>query len=431
MKARTGILGATTLALAAATALAAVPAAAAPAGHPPKAAAHRHQAGQAAAPFSSVVNTMGHTRAFIGSYAGQFRTRSGRLIVYVARPNPALFTGELQHLARAPHTHAGAYTVVTVRHSYAQLMSVVHNLSTGYKSLRAEGIKLAQWGPYPPSNKVQVFLETYSKRAVRTLLRTYGAQWIIVRHATEHWAYSDAAGTAVPGSATMPQASGETRFTDSAPYFTGDIQWYGTQPSADACTSGFAFTGKNTGNVFGMAAGHCVGQAGAGPSSFARTNTSSPRVMGQIQTQYWPGSKNDIASVSGGPFSPHVYGNGTTSYNILAKVFPGPGDLVTISGKTTGEVRGVTVENIDQIITVEGNQLNNLTVASKANTTVCQVGDSGGPWFVHNGNTNGVWAAGQQVAERIDQKGVRDPTVCVYGQIGNLLALVNGNLLTT
>ena len=425
MKARTGILGAATLGLAAATALAAVPAAAAPAGRPPKAVARTHQLALAAVPFSSDVNTVGHTPALIGSYAGQSRTRSGRLIVYVARSNPGLFTGELQHLTRAPHIRAEAYTVVIVRHSYAQLMSTVQRLSAGYRSLRAQGIKMAQWGPDPVSNKVQIFLQTYSKHAVRTLLHRYGAQWIVVRHATEHWVFSDA------GSAAVPQASSETRFTDSAPYFAGDIQWYGTQSSSLACTSGFAFTGKNTGNVFGMAAGHCVKDAGAGPSSFARTNTSSPRVMGQIQTQYFPSSKNDLASVSGGPFSPHVYGDGTTTYNILAKVFPGPKDLVTADGQKTGEVRGVTVENIDQIITVEGNQLNNLTVASKANTTVCQVGDSGGPWFVHDGNTNGVWAAGQQIAERIDQNGVRDPTVCVYGQIGNLLSLVNGNLLTT
>ncbi len=422
MKARTGILGSTALALAAATVLAALPAAAAPAGHQHQA-AHRDRAGAAAVPFSSVVNTMGHTRGLINSYAGQFRTRSGRLIVYVARSNPALFTGELARLARAPHSRAGAYTVVTVRHSYAQLMSVTDSLLSAFEPLRAQGIRMAQWGPDPRSNKVQITLEAYSKRAVRVLTRRFGAGWITVRHTTERWSWGNAS------RAVRPQA---TRFTDTLPFFAGDIQWFGTAPPSKACTSGFAFSGKATGTIYSLASGHCVRDSGAGPSSFVHTNTSSTQMMGQIQTQYFPSTQYDIASVSGGPFSPHAYGNGSTSYNVLAKVFPGTGDQVSISGRTTGEVRGVTVENIDNDISVYGFPITAVTLATKPGAVVCQEGDSGGPWFVHDGNTSGVWAAGLQNAFRQDlDTGEDDFSVCAYQQIGNVLAKVNGNLLTT
>lgn len=423
MKARIGILGTTALAVAA-TALAASPAAAGPAGHQPKAAALQRLAASAVVPFSSQVNTMGHTRAFIGSYAGQIRTRSGRLIVYVARSNPVAFTGELQHLARAPLSRTDNYTVVTVPHSYRQLMSVRDSLTAGMKSLQAQGVKLAQWGPDPASNKVQITLESYSKRAVGILMRRYGAQWITVRHATERWAFGDASQPAVP------LVDGETRFTDTAPFYAGDIQWYGGQSSSLGCTSGFAFTGNNSGNRFGLASGHCVSDAGGVSGTVVHTNTSSTQTVGEISTEYFPSTQYDIASVNTGGFSPNVYGNGTTTYGILAKEFPGPGDEVTSSGQVSGEVRGVTVENTDNDISVYGHAITAVTLASKSGAVICQQGDSGGPWYVHDGNTDGVWAAGMQVAFREDPNGNPDPSVCAYQQIANILTKVNGSLLT-
>ena len=393
------------------------------AGRQPKTAA-KHPAGSAAVPFSGEVNMMGHTRALIGSYAGQLRTRSGRLIVYVARSNPAAFTDELQDLALTARSRAGNYTVVTVRHSYAQLISVRNSITADMKSLQAQGVKLARWGPDPRSNKVQITLETYSKHAVRTLMRTYGTQWIIVRHATERWVFSDAS------NAMAPELDGETRFTDTAPFFSGDIQWYGSQSSSDACTSSFAFTGNASGNRFGLASGHCVANAGGASGTVVHTNTSSTKTVGKISTQYFPSTKYDIASVNTGGFSGSVYGNGTTTYGILAKEFPGQGDLVTADGRVSGEVRDVTVENTDNTINVQGFPIVNLTVASKSGATVCQGGDSGGPWYVHDGDTDGVWAAGQQVGEREDPDGALDPSVCIYEQIGNILSKVNGSLLT-
>ena len=152
--------------------------------------------------------------------------------------------------------------------------------------------------------------------------------------------------------------------------------------------------------------------------------------MGRISTQYFPGSKIDVASVNTGGFSGKVYANGTTTYSVVGATFPGPGVKVTADGRVSGEVRFVTVENTDNTINVQGFPIIDLTVASKSGATVCQPGDSGGPWYVHVGNTGGVSAAGQQVAEREDPNGQLDPSVCAYQQINDILTLVNGTILT-
>lgn len=103
---------------------------------------------------------------------------------------------------------------------------------------------------------------------------------------------------------------------------------------------------------------------------------------------------------------------------------------MTADGRVSGEVRSVKVENTGNTINVQGFPIIDLTVASKKGATVCQPGDSGGPWYVHIGETDEVRAAGQQVAEREDPNGMLDPSVCAYQQINNILTLVNGTILT-
>ena len=186
---------------------------------------------------------------------------------------------------------------------------------------------------------------------------------------------------------------------------------------------------KKSGNRFGLASGHCVSNAGGAARTVVYTNTQSRQTVGRISTQYFPRSKMDVASVNTGGFSADVYGNGTTTYHVVGATFPGPGDLVTADGRVSGEVRFVTVENTDNTINVQGFPIIDLTVASKSGATVCQPGDSGGPWYVHTDNTDEIRAAGQQVAEREDPDGKLDPSVCAYQQINNILSLVNGTIL--
>jgi hypothetical protein len=363
------------------------------------------------------------TASFSDSYAGQFMTPSGRLIVYLARSGSSVFVSELHQFAQTAHNGPDNYTLVTVRHSWAQLVSVTSRITSDMRSLQAQGVELAQWGPDPQSNRVTIIQESYSEQAVHTLLHRYGSQWISVSHATERWVLTD------PGGAAMPHLNGETRLTDTAPFFAGDIQWYGSQSSSRACTSSFNFVAKKSGNRFGLASGHCASNAGGAAGTVVYTNTKNRQTVGRISVQYFPGSKIDVASVNTGGFSANVYGNGTTTYTVVGATFPGPGDLVTADGRVSGEVLSVKIENTGNTINVQGFPIIDLTVASKKGATVCQPGDSGGPWYVHIGETDEVSAAGQQVAEREDPNGKLDPSVCAYQQINNILTLVNGTIL--
>jgi hypothetical protein len=167
------------------------------------------------------------------------------------------------------------------------------------------------------------------------------------------------------------------------------------------------------------------------PGPAAGTNTHRTQTVGRISSQFFPRSKMDVASVNRGPFFGSVWGNGTTNYGVVGTTFPGRGFRLTADGRVSGEVRLVTVENTNNTINIQGFPIIDLTVASKRGATVCQPGDSGGPWYVHIGSTGLVDAAGQQVAEREDPNGQLDPSVCAYQQINNILRLVRGKILTT
>jgi hypothetical protein len=148
-------------------------AAATPAGNHPKVAAmalSKHWVELPGALFSGEVNLMG-TTSFSDSYAGQFMAPSGRLIVYVARSGSSIFASELHHLAQTAHGGPDNYTLVTVPHSWAQLVFVTSRITSDMRSLQAQGVELARWGPDPQSNKVTITLESYSEQAVRTLLQ--------------------------------------------------------------------------------------------------------------------------------------------------------------------------------------------------------------------------------------------------------------------
>jgi hypothetical protein len=154
--------------------------------------------------------------------------------------------------------------------------------------------------------------------------------------------------------------------------------------------------------------------------------------LGTINTEYLDSQHFDAASISGS-FSPYVWGDNGATYNVVGTEKPVVGDLVTADGRVSGEVRDVKVESVDQTIYVAdcGCNIYFATVATKTGATVCQVGDSGGPWYVHNNTQSQIFAAGLQSAERQDENGDRDPSVCVYEQIGYWLNNVTGGTIMT
>lgn len=197
-----------------------------------------------------------------------------------------------------------------------------------------------------------------------------------------------------------------------------------------ACTGGFAYL--KDGNTFSSTASHCVKDAGADSGSAVYTNIGTTQTYGHVATQYLGSHSFDVASISG-DFNPHVWGDNGTTYSVVGTEKPLRGDLVTADGRLSGEVRGVKVENVDQDIYVSdcGCNIVYATVATKSGATVCQVGDSGGPWYVHNNTDTEIFAAGLQSAERQDEQGNPDPSVCVYEQIRYWLNNITGGTIMT
>jgi hypothetical protein len=71
-----------------------------------------------------------------------------------------------------------------------------------------------------------------------------------------------------------------------------------------------------------------------------------------------------------------------------------------------------------------------MTLAQKTGSTVCQGGDSGGPWYQHTNSGYSVEAVGIQEGEIIVD-GVPDPSYCAYEQINDMLSLVKGTIQHT
>jgi hypothetical protein len=360
-------------------------------------------------PFDSIINVLGATK-YADAYAGETTTRSGHLIIYIVRAKAMSFVDALHGAAAARHAETSSYSLVPVQHSWAQLNNLTSRIFADFPRLTASGIKLAQWGPDPVSNRVSITLQAYSSSIERELVSMYGSDWISVNHATESWAFT------------------LTRNTDIAPFYAGDIEWFAGQTAREACTSNFSYRNNKTGAVYSFASGHCLKDSGDHLGAKVYTNTKSRKTLGTVAAQYYPRTHMDFSSVRGN-FAGVVYGNGTKTYDVISIAMPPRGYKVTADGRVSGQVNGVTVESINQDITVSGVPLINMTVASKSGATVCQPGDSGGPWFIQYGKSQ-AYAIGLQVGERINEDGVRDPSVCVYEQIGNMLSVANGSIQT-
>jgi hypothetical protein len=297
---------------------------------------------------------------------------------------------------------------VSVPHSWGQLLAATRRIGTRVAQLRSEGIQLAQWGPDPISNKVKITLEAYSPRIVNELVKQFGSQWISIRKSTEKWLFT-------------------SRFTDGPPFFGGDAIWFPGQNSSEACTSGFAYTTGST--RYMTTADHCVIDAGGGYGTDVYTNTATQVTMGTVAGEYLSSKHIDVATIKGN-FYPIVYGN--AEYTVIGALKAEVGDLVSADGKVSGEVQKVRVESVDQNIYVSdcGCTIYFATVATKSGATVCQVGDSGGPWFEHTNSAADIYAVGSQSGERQDENGKLDPSVCVYEQMPYILDITDGAILT-
>ena len=203
-----------------------------------------------------------------------------------------------------------------------------------------------------------------------------------------------------------------------APYNGGDVIWFKTKSLKKLqCTGGFWYTGINSGKTFMLTAAHCTGLNQA-----VYTNTSTPRLIGDVSAIHFSTRGYDIATVPGTGIGA-VYGN-TTTYGVKSAGNPSTSTYVTFDGAKTGEVHTVHVISATTCVTFsDGVTTCHLFVGYKGGLLVCQGGDSGGPVYQRL-PTGGVKASGIII-------GVTTVTgTCFAQRIKTTLSLVTGSILT-
>jgi hypothetical protein len=262
-------------------------------------------------------------------------------------------------------------------------------------SLAARGIELTRWGPDPATGKVKVYLTRYTSAARRALITRFGPDVIVARH-------------------SMPLPSRQGRTNDTSPFSGGDRIIVG---GTEACTSGPTVIGNGSGSTFMLTAGHC-GAVNATVKTHGVT-------MGHVVNVRFCDGCIDSEFVSGN-YSPTAFGGPPTGSQPLwqedGSLFPQPNkgaaSQVTMDGASTGEVRGATVVAVNQNVTFsDGITTRFVTAATKGGSAFCQLGDSGGPWFQHEGNTAAVKIVGTHLGA--------DANTCYYVQIDAITTFFN------
>ena len=273
-------------------------------------------------------------------------------------------------------------------------LSVTARIDSDQASLAAQGLQLTQWGPDPASGKVKVYLTHYTDAARLAVLARYGSDVVV---ATE----------------SMPRPTRLSRSNDTTPFFAGDFI---TTPLG-GCTSGPTVVGNASGNNFMLTAGHCA--------RVGDTIKTHGVTMGKVTNRRLCSPCIDSETVNGS-YVGEVWGGGRTSATtyvedgaLFAQPNQGSASLVTNDSAYTGELRGITVQAVNQSVTFgDGTTTRFLTRVSKGGQVILHEGDSGGPWIQHEGNTAFVKVVGTTVGGSCDASGAC--TVGWYQQINDI-----------
>lgn len=257
---------------------------------------------------------------------------------------------------------------------------VTHQIGLDQRGLAREGVQLTQWGPDPCSGKVKVYLTHYSRAAARVLVSTYGNDIIVSRQ-------------------SMPRPPVDSRSSDISPFNGGDFIALG----GFLCTGGPVVVGRTDNTNYMLTAGHCdphvgdlVGRSDRHGSTFVS--------LGFINVFRLCNLCIDVAQIKHGSLSARynlqvwLAGDNSTFFSAEnGSCFPQPFNLVTQDSAFTGEITGITVEDVNQSVTFnDGLTRVELTLAH-AGQTIVNSGDSGGPWIQRLGSTGNVCVAGTTV----------------------------------
>jgi hypothetical protein len=318
------------------------------------------------------------------------------IYVVAAAPDATHFLSAIRNAAATPGGRATSYSIVDVRHSFAQLYALTLKMAQQRDMWLRRGINLQMWGPDASTNKVAVSLKSYTSAAAQSLYASYGTSWMSVG-TTSLSLNLHQVSNAPHASVNIPLAStAQGRFQDSSPFFGGD---YIDNPNTyAACTDGFVMAGAtHPDNRWLMTSGHC------GSQSTWYTNLSDFYLLGATATNYFNnyGGSTDydvqtIGLTGGWKAYGDVWGNDYTVYNPYTTLTPDDTQLITFDGAISGEVHDikVTTEGPVCIPTNVGTTCGVGEAGSDTGPVICQDGDSGGPVYQRTSTAGEVQAIG-------------------------------------
>jgi hypothetical protein len=341
------------------------------------------------------------------------------IYVVAAAPDAAHFLSAIRNAAATPGGRATSYSIVDVRHSFAQLYALTLKMAKQRGTWLHRGINLQMWGPDPSTNKVSVSVERYSSGAAQSLYASYGTSLMSVS--------TTSLDMNLHLLGDNPQVNtSQGRFQDSNPFYGGD---YINNPNTNiGCTDGFVMDGAtHPANRWLMTAGHC------GNQSTWYTNLTDFYLLGHTQTNYFApngGSTNyDVESI--GIASPwtawgEVWGNDYTIYNPYTTLTPGVGQGITFDGSITGEVHDIGVTTAGPTcFTASGVPVCGAGEAGSTNgAVICQGSDSGGPVYQRTSTAGEVQAIGLIAASNDTYN------VCIYTLLNAIMGPTDTTLDT-
>jgi hypothetical protein len=363
-----------------------------------------------------VVQNLGAT-AYRDAYGGMTVSRTtqetavpSHITIYVvaAASDATQFLSAIRKAAATAGGRATSYSIIDVRHSFAQLYALTLKMARQRDTWRDRSINLQMWGPDPATNKVAVSLESYSSAAARSLYASYGTSWMSVSTTSLNMNLQQLGST--------PQFSvNQGRFQDSSPFYGGDF----IENAGDnaGCTDGFVMTGAtHPDNRWLMTDGHCG-------SRTWYTNLTHFYVLGATSTNYFHGyggnTDYDVQTIGlTGGFTAwgDVWGNNYTVYNPYTTLTPGKGQGITFDGAITGEVHDIGVTTAGpECLSTNGGTICGVGVAgSTSGKVICQDGDSGGPVYERTSTAGEVQAVGLITASNSAKN------VCIYTLLNSI-----------
>jgi hypothetical protein len=324
------------------------------------------------------------------------------IYVVAKATNAAQFLSAIRKAAATAGGRATSYSIVDVRHSFAQLYALTLKMAQQRDAWLRRGVNLQMWGPDPSTNKVAISLKSYSRAADQSLSASYGTSWMSVSTRSSNMDLQQVGST--------PQFSvNQGRFQDSTPFYGGDF----IENAGDnaGCTDGFVMTGAtHPDNRWLMTDGHCE-------SRTWYTNLTHFYVLGATSTNYFHGyggnTDYDVQTIGlTGGFTAwgDVWGDDYTVYNPYTTLTPGVGQGITFDGAITGEEHDIGVTTAGPVcLSTNGGTVCGVGVAgSTSGRKICQDGDSGGPVYERTSKAGEVQAVGLITASNDAEN------VCIY-----------------